>query len=132
MVHSRRREILNERRWQMKTLLIGIIGLMTYSSCLTPDRKDPTPPKKKEVPIPQIAGPSNWGFIAQDVRKVTINGDRTWRAEQGVRSYSFSGFINQTGRPLPASMRSSWTVKSLVPGAGARMSPRMTTARSTG
>ncbi len=49
----------------------------------TPDRKDPLPPPRKETPIPQSAGPSNWGDITQHLREVQIDGHPSWYAGKG-------------------------------------------------
>ena len=46
-----------------------------------PDKKAPTP--QKPAMLPQIDGPSNWGQIQQDRRRITVAGHHQWRVEHG-------------------------------------------------
>ena len=43
--------------------------------------KPTRPDKPKDVPIPKIAGPSVWGEITQDGRKIEISGHEKWDAK---------------------------------------------------
>lgn len=73
-----------------QVLCIAALSLLAYSSLslvdaltTTPDR--PPLPKKAEPerPVPQIAGPSVWGTVEQDGRKVKIDGHPQWYVEHG-------------------------------------------------
>lgn len=56
----------------------------TFVQCSPPDRPDATPKKApKELPVPGIAGPCNWGEITQDGRKITIDGHLHWYVHTG-------------------------------------------------
>lgn len=77
-----------------------LLGLsVAIFCCLPPDR--PAPQElPKETPIPQIAGPSNYGDITQHFRQVAIDGHPNWYAGKGEVS-------EQTGK-----LRLEWVQRS--------------------
>lgn len=70
------------RKLIVDTLLFILVwSLLAFTIFAKPDR--PTP--KKDAPIPNLAGPSNWGQISQDGRKITVTGHERWTAEGEIR-----------------------------------------------
>lgn len=67
----------------LKSVTVGLcltfaLAPLAYISA-KPNREIP----KKELPPPNIAGPSVYGFIAQEGRRVAIDGNATWFVEDG-------------------------------------------------
>lgn len=61
-------------------LFLVNIGILVFFSAYPPDRPALD---KKDKPVPQIAGPSFWGLIEQNGKKIKIDGDPKWYVATG-------------------------------------------------
>ncbi len=61
-------------------IFIGCCLTICIYAFAKPDRREPQP---KEKPVPNIAGPSQFGLIVQNGRKVKINGHERWFVDVG-------------------------------------------------